>query len=183
MKVGGASPELVSGVSRAVHSTGRRWGGGVHPCKSSLHLACGSHSGPWQPRGVPEGERNAGRWRPEPAERRDLPRGEGPSVLSLRSGHLGLEHCSVGKSPSGRTPSGSPTGLRQAARRTRCPRASGWAVGLGGRRAGDGDGPTAPGASAVRELRERDPRGQGEAVKSNTINPKPEASNYGERGA
>lgn len=28
-----------------------------------------------------------------------LPRGECPSVLSLRLGHLGLEHCSVGRGP------------------------------------------------------------------------------------
>lgn len=45
------------------------------------------------------------------------------------AGHLCLEHCSVGKGRSVKTPSGPPTGLRQGRKAgLRCPRASGWAV-------------------------------------------------------
>lgn len=82
--------------------------------------------------------------------------GEGPSVLSLRSWSSRLEHCSWGRVPQDERFSGSPpleAGRASDSVPPEFPRAGRWA--WRSPAGDDGDGPTAPGASAVRELRER----------------------------
>lgn len=123
----GCFPELASGVGSAVHSIGRKVAaGGVHPCKSSLHLACRATPGHGSLIESPKGKCRP--MAPGP-EGRDLPRGRSfrqPEVGSSRPGTL------FGGEGSLRTnPQRVSHRLEAGARRDSVPPASGWSGGPG----------------------------------------------------
>ena len=149
----GASSDLAPGVSGVVHSAGRR-GGGSSPHKPSFQLAYGATLGRGSLVESPKGKEMPVAGGRSPQRGETLPRGGGPSVLRLRLGHLGLEHCSVGRGPSGQTEGQTP---RRVSHRPEAGRASNSvppSLGLGGGpgRAGPGaaEGPTAPQQAGAR---------------------------------
>lgn len=128
----GASSDLASGVSSVVHSTGRSgWGKFIrtnHLSTWPVEATLSHGSLVESPKGK-EMPIDGGR---SPRRGETLPRGEGPSVLSLRWGHLGLEQCSVGRGPSGQTEGQTP---RRVSHRPEAGRASDSvppSLGLGG---------------------------------------------------